>query len=636
MSASRSRDAVTRAPRPAAGVARSTASAPGRPDRASGSGAPGTVAAGPAARAALVIAWIAPVLVLPGVAQRWGWPTLLAAVFAVGLAVWAAPTGRLPRWFLVGLIVGGALFVTAALDSAAPLSALFGRAPRYEGLVVVPVLAAATWLGARLLGPRSSGDVYRVAMPAVSVASVALGSIALLEALGLRPIETDLVRPGSLAGNATDQGILGVVFAGILAHAVVGAWHRMGRIVWWPVAGLAGAVAAIVTSASRGALLAALAVGIAIAVRVVLTARRRLRATSVVLGVGAALLGILLVLPGVGPRLLGTDALAVQTIGDRLVIWRDALALAARHPWTGVGPSGYRDAVVGVYGDDWYRTVTPDRVLDSPHNILLQVLATGGVPLAAVFVALCAGVVVAGARAVRGASGARRDFLLAALTVLPAVGLALSTTPTSPKTLLPLAVLAGALVSRHAGAALAAPWRWGGTVLVTAWVLALAAWTVADAHLLTGMRAASEARFADAEAGFAAAAGLRPWDADIPLVATRAFGGALGDGRAGAADMAQAWASRAAERLPGSAEAQEAAGMVALELGHTDEAFARLENAFALSPANPRIAHEYGLAAFAAGHLDAAEAALARAVQLAPDSSASSAALAEVRSRLNP
>lgn len=604
----------------------------GVPARAPRSGAPAdpVVPVGRAGAVALALVWTAPVLVLPGLAQRWGWPTLVAGVLAIGFALWAAPAGRLPRWFVAGLGAGAALCVLAAVLSADPLGGLFGRAPRYEGLVAVPVLAGAVWLGAHLLGPRAASDAHRVTVIALSAASLALGGVALLEAVGLRPLDTDLARPGALAGNATDQGILGVVFAGVLAHALLGTWRRTRRIAWWPVAGVAAAVVSIVTSASRAALLAAALAAIVLAVRAVAGARHRVSAGITVAGIALVTLGIVLALPA-GRRILAADALAAQTIGDRLVLWRDALQLIAAHPWTGVGPSGYRDAVPSVFADAWHRTVPVDHVLDSPHNVVLQLAVVGGIPLALLGVALALAVLVVGVRAARTATTARRDLLLGALTVLPAAALALSTTATSPKTLLPLAVLAGALVARDAVRPLARAARWVLTGAVIAWGLVLAAWTAADAAVLGGMRAAAEGRIPAADASFSAAATLRAWDADIDLTAARAFGGALRAGAPGATDAAHAWAQRAATRLPASAEALEAAGTIALDRGDIDEALARLGAASRLAPANPRIAHEYGVAAYAAGDRDAAEAAFARAVALAPDSAVSRRALAEVR-----
>lgn len=601
-----------------------------------------------ASRVALALLWAAPVLLLPGLYERWGWPALLVSVAGVAVAVWAPAAGRLPRWTLIAAAAGGILCLVGAVFGHDSVGALLGRAPRYEGVVVAFVLLGALWAGARLLGPEVAAPALRTVLITVAAAALALGAVALLEAIGLRPIDTDLVRPGSLAGNATDQGILGVVFGGMLAHLGWGAWRRAGVVTGWAVVGLAGALVAIVTSASRAAFLAAAVVGVAFAVRAVLAARRRGLAVGIAAGAVMVVAAVALVIPDVRERLLATDWLAAKTIGDRLTIWRDATTLIVAHPWTGVGPSGYMDAVTGVFDDDWYRNVTPDHILDSPHNVALQLALAGGIPLLVVAVALAVVAGIVGVRSARAATGARRDLMIAGLAVMPAVVLALMTSPTSPKTLLPLAVLGGMLVARGSaagsaerGAARAEPpaprtagWRAAATAVIVAWGLALSCWTVADAFVLNGVRTALSGRFADADAQFTAAATWRPWDPDIDLIAARAFGGALSHGMAGAGDAAARWADRAAGSLPASAAAQEASGAVALAQSRWGDAFARLDAAYRLSPANPRIAHERGLAALAAGDLATARDSLARAVELSPDSAESRAALADVCARL--
>ncbi|MGL1358437.1 hypothetical protein ACSTKL_23590, partial [Vibrio parahaemolyticus] len=78
---------------------------------------------------ALSLLWVAPVLVLPGVYHRWGWPTLIAAVVAVGLAVWARPTGRVPVWWAALAAAVAIALVLRALLGEAPLAQFFGRAP---------------------------------------------------------------------------------------------------------------------------------------------------------------------------------------------------------------------------------------------------------------------------------------------------------------------------------------------------------------------------------------------------------------------------------------------------------------------------------------------------------------------------
>lgn len=597
--------------------------------------APGSDAApGRVGEVALSLLWVAPVLVLPGVYHRWGWPTLIAAVVAVGLAVWARPTGRVPVWWAVLAAAVSIALALRALLGDAPLAQFFGRAPRYEGFVELAVLLAVVWCGARLAGPRAPTSAHRAIVRAMTVASFALAVVAVLEAVGLRPIETDLERPGALAGNASDQGILGVVFIAWLLHAALGVWMRTRRVAWWAVVGGVAGVIAVVTSASRAALLGLAVVVLLLAARAVWSARRRGVALAWVAAGLTALVGFTLAVPFTRDRILGADGFARKTVGDRLVIWRDALDLAWAHPWTGVGLNGYMDAITSRFDDTWYGNVTPDHVLDSPHDLLVQAAVVAGIPGVGLVLVVAVLALVSGIRAVRGAAGPRRDALIGAMTVLAGASIGLLASPTSPKTLLPLAVALGVLVARE-------PWSRGwptlrtlGAVAVAAWMVALLAWTVGDAFVLRAVSAAVRGDAVAADSAFSSATSLRPWDVDIPLIAAQITGGALEQGMVGASDSASRWSTEAAARLPSSAAAQEAAGMVALQRGELAAAGAYLHAARRLSPANPRIAHEEGLAELAVGDYASARDAFERVLQLQPDRQESREALAEACRRL--
>jgi O-antigen ligase len=595
------------------------------------SATPAAAAASVWPRIAIWLVCLAPIAILPGAFNRWAWPTLLLVVAASVAAAIATASGRLPRALTIGVGVAFVILVVAALLGSSPLAQIFGRAPRYEGLVTLPVIAAAVWIGARMLGPRVPGALLRDAMIATSVASMLLAFVGVLESIGLRPIETDLDRPGSLAGNATDQGVLGALFLAVLANMVLGAWRRTGTIAWWGVAGSVAAVAAVATSASRAAALAAGVVVLALIVRFIVTAQHRRRAVAIGAGGLAAFTAMLLVLPYTRERLLGFDDLARRTVEDRLIMWDQAWQVFLTSPWLGVGPSGFADAVTAHFGDDWYQRASTQAVLDSPHSVFMQALVAGGVVGAVVAVVLVAGTLVLGIRNMRPATGARRDLMIAGLVALPAGGLALLTTVSSPKTLVPLAVLAGCLVAvapvtrvfidRMRVAALAV------------WLIVLVVWTVGDFALLSAVRSSAQGDFAAADGGFTAAAAARPWDADIPLIAAASLTSALANGMNGAADDAQRWAASAADRLPDSARAWQLVGVAALHRGELEDAGAALDRATELSPADPRLWHERGVVALSAGDLGAAQSALERAVALAPDSRVSWTALQDVCER---
>lgn len=604
----------------------------------------------------MAAAWpagLAPIAVIPGIDNRWVWAPLLCVVVAALLAAPARTGGRLPR--AVVLSVGSvlALLGAAALGGAAPLSQVLGRAPRYEGAVALAVLCVAAALGARLLGPSVPGTSARSGTPprsggswapgrhvllALSTGSVLLAAVALLELTGLRPLESDLLRPGSLAGNATDQGILGAVLIGVLGFVILGAHRRGERISVWLAVGAAAGIVSVVTSASRAGLLALALVLTALLVRAVVGSRRRLRAIAVAVGVLAVVAGTALVVPLTRQRLIGAGGFAQGTIGDRFVMWEAAWRLVAAHPLRGVGPSGFADAVTPVLPSDWFTRTDAGAILDSPHNVVLQAGLAAGIPGVLAAGVLAVVVLIAGIRRVRREAGVRRDVLEAVLVVVPAAGAALLTHVSSPKILLLLALLVGALVA--APAPRPSPARTAGRVPLahlarsappTALVLGavfLVVCIVADAALLDGRRAAQAGDVDRADAAFRTAYALRPWDVDIPLSAARGLGETAEVARTEAAARAATdWAERAVELLPASSLAQYTAGMVALEAGDAPTGRRRLAAAAALSPSDPRIHHYLGVAALLDRDPAAAARSLERALALAPDSTATRAAL---------
>lgn len=576
---------------------------------------------------ALWFAALAPIAFLPGLYDRWGWPKLLVLLIAAAVAAWVVPSGRLPRW---ALLCGGAfavVFVTAALLGQAPVAQLMGRAPRYEGVIAVATYGAAVWLGARLFGPVVDPRRIRTWLAATSVTAIVLGLISIAEASGLRPIESDLARPGSLTGNATDQGLLAVILLAILSSAVLGTWQRTGVLLRMPVVGIVAAFAAVVTSASRAAVLSFAVVLIVMAGLAIARARNRPRAARAAGGVLAVSVIVLLLVPLTRTRLLGLGAFAQQTIDDRFAMWADATQVISAHPVIGVGPNGFADAVTTAFGDDWFTRASVGTVLNSPHNVLLQIwAATGAAGLLVVLTAI-GFVVWRSIGALRDARGARRDLLTAAAVALPAVVVGWLTHMTAPSTAIAFSILLGALISTSPNAERR---RWqavGMRGLTAGAVIVVLLCTVADSMLRNGVVSAREGQIAAADSAIETAQRLRPWDADIPLIAAEAFGGALDRGIAGAADPALRWSRAAVSALPASARAAQAEGMIALAVGDVATARSSLERAVVLSPADPRLWHELGITRAADEDTEAAREALERALDLAPDSDVTRQAL---------
>ncbi|MFC5930972.1 O-antigen ligase family protein [Cryobacterium melibiosiphilum] len=624
-------------------------------------------------RAATVAIWLlvlASIVLLPDAFVRWFLPKDLVAAAAVAIASVAVARGRLPRWFVLASLGAGLIALLAVLFSAAPGAQLWGRWPRYEGLITLPVYFGAVWAGARLLGPAAPAGQLRTVVRAVAAAALALGMVSLLEAAGARPLASDLARPGALTGNATDQGVLAALFVAVLALPVLRAWtpsRGVGRSGtpgatsaferWALSAALLLAALTVVLSASRAGLLAA---GVTVVVLLVLEIVRGDRVAArrtAVIGASAAVLlaaGTLLV-PFTRNRVLGASPLAAQSFEGRFDFWRDSLALLAAHPF-GLGPSGFLNEYSGV------STATDSSTLDSPHNWLFQVALAGGVPL----VMLVLGIVIAGVwGGVRGwrraclaaahltaanltaTDAARPDLQAAALAGLAGFGVALLTHFTAPSTTIVAAALAGVLLAagptggaraRLATAANAGLARGTRTAALTAWTVALLMAMSAEVPLNAGVTAAARGQIAAADAAFDHARSLRPWDTDLESIAAQSFaaasdaasaaastagpatpeGAAAAAGAADAGQLAVEWAQRSRADLPGTVATERALAVGQLAVGDSAGAARTLAVLVRLAPGDPAIAVQNAIVLYTVGDISGTAAEVQRALRLDP------------------
>jgi O-antigen ligase len=90
---------------------------------------------------------------------------------------------------------------------------------------------------------------------------------------------------------------------------------------------------------------------------------------------------------------------------------------AVIHPLSGVGPSGFVDALPRYLEAEWARTVGDIFPVDSPHNWPLQTLAVGGFPLLVLVVLLIMVSMVAVVRRMRVSPSASEGRYLAVVLV---------------------------------------------------------------------------------------------------------------------------------------------------------------------------------------------------------------------------
>lgn len=167
---------------------------------------------------------------------------------------------------------------------------------------------------------------------------------------------------------------------------------------------------AITGSLTRGAWIAS-AVGVAL-VAVLLARWKRPEGSGVRLAIAVAvalaciLVAVMSADEPIGPRLVpgaqvapGADT--AETLASfssgRPELWRTTLAMVASRPITGTGPAAYE---LGWYGHvrDAASTGSADSLATDPHSFVLYVLATTGVPGAALYVLALVGALVAAAR----------------------------------------------------------------------------------------------------------------------------------------------------------------------------------------------------------------------------------------------
>ncbi len=598
------------------------------------------------ATTAVVLAVASTVAFWPDAQTRWVFPKIVVLAFAAVAAALARPSGRLPRWLVVASLAGAGWLAAAALASSAPMAELWGRWPRYEGLVALPTYVGAIWLGARVFGPGHRERTLPVLFRTAAVASLALGLVACLEAAGLRPIPSDHARPGSLTGSATDQGVLGAILATILVVAVSRFLRARatGIDAYVAYAGLAFALASVVLSASRAGLAALVAGVVVVAVAEWVGGRGLDRRASHASRFGAlvpagvvavAALGAFVV-PATRARIVGSNAVSAG-LSDRLLIWGQSLDVARAHLWLGVGPSGFEDAVPRVLRPEWYESLGKGAVLDSPHSGYLQVLLSGGVPLALLSIGVVAAVAVTLTRRLKTAASrvepgaaAGAELVAIAAGALGALSIALVTSFTTAAIVALPAVLVGGAVAasvqtpRGTESRTSRRRRRSLGILLAAWAAFLAFAGLAESSLASAESAASRGDLASAVGALDDAASQRPWDADVDLIGAELLAAAADRGVPGAAAEAARWADDALDRLPESNQAALARAVALTSQGGSGDDAALAEAEVLLRtlakrvPYDAVVAHRLGGVLILEGRLEDARDELVRAAALAP------------------
>ncbi len=573
------------------------------------------------------------IALLPGAADRWVLPKVAIAVIGCGIAAFSRRTGRISTPVAVGIGLGALVLLICALLGAAPVSQLLGRAPRYEGLVTLPSYAAALWTGARSVGPGAPVARRETVYAAIATVSVVVGIVSILESFGFRPVPSDLGRPGSLLGNASDQGIVGILCFAVLVVAALGRAGITPPPVfrWYPAVGAAFGVLTVVLSESRADLVALIVLGVVCMIVIGIGYRGHPGRRPMVAALGA-LIGIAVLLPLVLPAVrnrLFSGGSPLDVFGDdRGALWQETFRLIAGHPLAGVGPSGFLDALPAYTTADWFRTTGLGVTTDSPHSAVLQAAVAGGIPLMLFAIALAIVTVVGGVRFIReNPGGERTELVLGALLALLGGGMALLATFTAPGTTILIAFLAGIVVSRAPRQRSATTAEHLGTrvlrVAFPVWAAALVVTTLAELPLQAATTDAADGELSRALDSFAVARAMRPWDADITIIEAQSLAEAAGDGLSGAAPQALHWASLAHDQVPDSVSAAKSLAAAEQFDGRLSAATRTASALNRRAPNDPQTLARLGQL-YAARHLYAtAQPVLEKAVRLDPRDGAS-------------
>lgn len=576
------------------------------------------------------------------------------AVLAAGIALGIIAGSRVK---LMPPVAWGAAAVMAAFTAAAVAadglgSSFWGRWPRYEGVPTVAAYLLLLLVGARLLGPGADGAVRGWCSRLVSGTMLLLAAAALLEAGGVNLMgDAEGFRFGATLGNATDMGIVGLTGCAVLLPRAVFTKAR-----WEQAGALAGGVVAI-ASGSRAVILVLALVLVGAAAwwgwRKRGSGGFRYAALWLI-GSFSAVAVAILALPGVRGRFLDSE-----TVTGRADLWEATWALVTDHWALGVGPGHFVDVLPKYQSEAFAAAVGTDFPADSPHLIVLQWLADGGVPLLVANVMLCAAVVWAGVRNLRTVrNDSDRLFLVGAMAAVCSFALVLLTHFPTPGTTVITALCAGAVcgvapappaagkgrarvASTQTIAAPASRARVLAAVSGACALFALAAaagiGSAAEVHLKNGEAAVRDGRLAEASLQFETAASLRPWDADVALLAGQAFAGRAAAGDPGSGKLAAEWSRRSLQANPGSVESMTSLAVGQMAAGELAAAGQTLEKARAAAPVNSQIWLQSGLAEYAAGRTGTAISYVERAVAFTPDPAEERAVLEAIRStRMGP
>lgn len=484
----------------------------------------------------------------------------------------------------LGLFLVALLIATVAAPST--WTAVVGLLGRNVGLAVYVAGIVLLLVVSLAFEPRH----IRLLLGVILAGAAAVMAYGLVQFMGWDPVPWDFSTLGSNVVGTLGNPNFSAAYVGLGAPLALWAVLTEPRRVWRLGAGalLAGLlVVAVLTESFQGPLVAVAGCWV-VAIAYVLEWSGRRRKTGLVVLAGLVPVGGLALaagLAGVGPLALLAGK---ETIQIRLWYWEAALRMLRDHPWTGVGLDHY-SAYYRAYRPAGTAQIRATISADKPHNVVLDMFASGGLPLGVAYLAVLSIIAFVLVRGLSRTSGAER-------LLLGAVGGAWT------------AYVLQALISIDMPPLVATGWVLGGAILVLGGGVRWRAWP--GMPVVAGVAAGRSRSAPSSGVRSLSAPGIAAWAVVVvgavvavaPLVRANALAGdARGAVARGEFDAGLEGFARAYELAPGEDRYLEEIGLTQVRAGQPEaglETFRTLltrdPRSFSAAVNGARLAHRLG------------------------------------------
>jgi O-antigen ligase len=330
-----------------------------------------------------------------------------AGLFGYGLIElirkWKLDNSRVRKYFVIGLVGFIGLLLIRTFTTSDINGALFGVVGRHSGFVSYLAYTLIFILAVNFIQIQYSYLLLRSLLIAGLIGSL----YSLLEYFGAEPWKMSKVYEGTsgLFGNPNFSGAF-------LALTVVGSiWvllhqsSNFDKVLAVLVAPL-GLFGVYTSKALQGVI--SILIGISVIILINLFIKNRNLGFAGITGIAVAgMLGVLGSLQ-IGPL---SSLLYKTSVSERGDMWRTAIAMIKDQPLWGVGIERY-----GVYFRQ-YRDLKqslragPDVFSDNAHNVVLHLMATGGIALGLIYVLINVAVFAVAIKGLINSKGLQRDYL---------------------------------------------------------------------------------------------------------------------------------------------------------------------------------------------------------------------------------